>query len=60
MKWLRKLFGIRTPEEDFNAGRQYVINQISQFGMGNKEEMARLWAECDCDFDRSEFDKGMI
>ena len=37
-----------------------MINQISQFGMGNKEEMARLWAECDCDFDRSEFDKGMI
>lgn len=57
--FFRKLFGIQTDEEKYEAGRNYVREQIGKYGIGNTHEMNRLWAECECSMDRSWFDIGM-
>lgn len=57
MKWLRKLLGIRTPEEDYDAGRAYVDRK--QASGASRDEMKDLWILCDGSFDYTCFDRGM-
>jgi len=59
IKYLRKLLGIRTPEESFQAGVNYVNNEVAKYGAENVDEMTRLWIESDCPFDKNQFDYGM-
>lgn len=57
---LRKLFGIRNYEEDFDAGVAYVRSELRKYGKHNMMENNRLWAECDSSgIDPSGFDAGM-
>jgi hypothetical protein len=58
MKWLRKLLGIRTPEEDWQAGRDYVDSVVAEH-RGDSKRMNELWYQCDGGFDSSCFDRGM-
>lgn len=57
---LRKLFGIRNYEEDFDAGVEYVRLELRKHGKNNMMENHRLWAECDSGgVDPTGFDAGM-
>lgn len=59
IRFLRFLLGLRSYEEDFNAGVTYVREQIWRH-RNNIHEYNRLWAECDPGgIDRSGFDAGM-
>lgn len=59
-EFFRKLLGIRTDEESFRAGEEYVSAEVKKHGSTNTEEMNRLWAECDGAIDNTPFDKGMV
>jgi hypothetical protein len=57
---IRKLFGIRNYEEDFDAGVKYVKSELRKYGKNNLMENSRLWAECDSSgFDPTGYDAGM-
>lgn len=59
MKWLRKLFGLRTAAEDYQAGRTYVDGVVAAH-RADKAKMNNLWYECDPNgVDYKQFDKGM-
>jgi len=58
-EFFRKLFGIRTYEEDFQAGVQYAVEQLNRYA-GSLYEYHRLWAECDSGgVEPSGFDAGV-
>jgi len=58
MKWLRKLFGIRTPQEDRQAGMDFVDAEVSKCN-ADKVRLTELWYYCDPVLDRTEFDYGV-
>lgn len=57
---LRKLLGIRSYEEDFDAGVRYVQSELRKHGKNQMMENHRMWAECDSSgVDPTGFDAGM-
>lgn len=59
LKLLRMLFRIRTPAEDFEAGRQYVRDAILKHGKDNTAEMNKIWYYISCSPDFNAYDRGI-
>lgn len=58
MNWIKKLFCIRSPEEERKAGFDYAIKEISK-GFGSKETIEMLEAQS-CGLDGpSNFERGI-